>query len=134
MSRQSQAWIRLPLAVLKQIGLTKTDAIILALIIDRCIDQSDRTASISSAWLADAAGCSVRQVTASSTRLEQLELIERTRTGRATRYALTDGVELLPPKRRQRNPKSDHDGLDEYLALVNRFSRTAPPTEPTEGG
>ena len=124
MSRHTQAWVRLPLEVLKMVGLTRTDAIVLSLIIDRCVDAPDRSAAISAAWLADSSGASARQICRSCAALESLGLIERQRTGRATRYTLRDGVELLPPKIRKGGkgkPPADDFDVDGYLSLVNNF-------------
>lgn len=124
MSRHNQAWVRLPLEVLRMVGLTKTDAVVLSLIIDRCIDSPDRSAAISAAWLADSSGASARQICRSCAALESLDLIERQRTGRATRYTLRDGVELLPPKIRKGGkgkPPADDFDVDGYLSLVNNF-------------
>lgn len=125
MSRHNQAWVRLPLEVLRMVGLTKTDAVVLSLIIDRCIDSPDRSAAISAAWLADSSRASARQICRSCAALESLGLIERQRTGRATRYTLRDGVELLPPKIRKGGkgkpaPADDFDA-EGYLSLVNNF-------------
>jgi hypothetical protein len=126
MSSSTSAWIRLPLAVLKAHGLTKTDAVILAYIIDQCIDMPDYSKALAADTIAQAVGASLRQVGRSCATLEQLGAIERKRTGRATRYTLTQAVEILPRKRRGQRTQSSalsDESLQDYLSVVNRFRR-----------
>lgn len=140
MSRPSTgAWIRLPLDLLKEEGLTKTDCVVLALIIDRCYEHPEQRCCISRSSLAQAADCSERQLRYSVDRLIKLGLIVRRITGRAAEYQLTGAVELLPPKRtpraaapvrstRPRSGRPTPDEIaqaDEYLSLVNRFRSEA---------
>lgn len=150
------AWVRLPLDLLQQHGVLQSDAVLLALIIDRCIDKPSKAAALDRSKLAAAAGCSVRSVSYGVQRLEQLGLIKRCRTGRQSYYALTGAVELLPAKgaalaadpapdpaaqpRRTRRHVQQHCTSDDdaaaYLACVNRFRRdtgAAADDEPLEG-
>lgn len=145
------AWVRLPLDLLQEHGVLQSDAVLLALIIDRCIDKPSKAAALDRCKLAAAAGCSVRSVSYGVQRLEQLGLIKRVRTGRQSFYALTGAVELLPekgaalaadpaaqPRRSRRHVQqrctSDNDAA--YLACVNKFRRDFPQAaddEPLEG-
>lgn len=146
------AWVRLPLDLLQQHGVLQSDAVLLALIIDRCIDKPSKAAALDRSKLAAAAGCSVRSVSYGVQRLEQLGLIKRVRTGRQSYYALTGAVELLPPKgaalaadpvpdpaaqprrtRRHVQQRCTSDMDAAYLACVNKFRRDAGDDEPLEG-
>lgn len=132
MSSSAKAWIRMPLELLQREGLSKSAAIVLGIIIDRCTDRPDGCATISRADIAREAGYSRATVWRALDELERLELIEHARTGRASAYKLTGCVELLPPKQRgsikqqQRAEKEAAQLRNEqkaaaYLSLVNQF-------------
>lgn len=129
------AWVRLPLDLLKAHGVLQSDAVLLSIIIDRCGDRPSKVAALDRGKLAAAAGCSLRSVAYGLTRLEQLGLIERIRTGRQSLYRLTGAVELLPPKQRSttqsgrtsRRSAAASADIDEYLQVVNRFASADEP-------
>ena len=131
----TKAWVKLPIAALREHGLHKSDAVVLSVIIDECIAKPDG-APITRAELANATGYSPRQITDSIKTLAALELISVTQTGRAPIYKLLKAVELLPePAASKPKPAGKSKGkgkeltpqelsdLDEYLALVNRFPK-----------
>lgn len=127
----TRAWVKLPIAALREHGLHKSDAVVLSIIIDECVAKPDG-APITRAELSAATGYSPRQITDSIKTLTALELISVTQTGRAPLYRLLKAVELLPEQPSKPKPsKSKGKGkeltaqeqqeLEEYLALVNRF-------------
>ena len=114
----------MPLELLQRQGLSKSAAVILGIIIDRCTDQADGCAAINQQEIARAAGYDPRTVRRALIELEALKLIEHERTGRASRYKLTGCVELLPPKQRthkQQERAAKEQAAREYEALANRF-------------
>ena len=128
----TKAWIRMPLELLQRDGLSKSAAVVLGVIIDRCTDRPDGCATISRADIAHTAGYSIATVRRALEELFRLDLIEHARTGRASAYKLTGCVELLPPKQRgsikqqQRAEKEAAQLRNEqkaaaYLSLVNQF-------------
>lgn len=132
MSTTTKAWIRMPLELLQRDGLSKSAAVVLGIIIDRCTDRPDGCAIISRADIAHTAGYSLATVRRALDELERLDLIEHARTGRASAYKLTGCVELLPPKQRgsiKQQQRADREAAQlrerskaaEYLAVVNRF-------------
>lgn len=117
-----KAWIRLPLELLKRDDFTKSDAVLLGVLIDQIQERDGMKAAISQERLAKLCGVSIRTIKRAEQHLESLGLIERRRTGRETVYELKSGAELLPPKRRRRQANTNEDELrEEYLSLVNRF-------------
>lgn len=138
-----KAWVRLPLALLKAEGITPTDCNVLAVIIDKCYEHTDRKCHIERQKIAAAVGCSVRQVSASVRKLIELQLIERHDTGRVAVYVLTGAVSVLGPKRQKQPtaparssrrptaaaPDPDFD-VEGYLSTVNRICTPAPPPDP----
>ena len=127
-----KAWIRMPLELLQRQGLSKSAAIVLGVIIDRCTDTPSGSASMSLQDLARTSGYSLSTVKRSLIELEALELIQHDRTGRSSAYTLTGCVELLPPKQRgtrKAQARSEREAaqlaaqrqLDEYAALSNHF-------------
>lgn len=127
-----KAWIRMPLELLQRQGLSKSAAIVLGVVIDRCTDQLDGSAIISHADIAKTSGYDPRTVRRALIELERLELIEHDRTGRASRFRLTGCVELLPPKQRgtrkaqeraerEAQKIAEQAEMDEYMKLANRF-------------
>ena len=122
----------MPLELLQRQGLSKSAAVILGVIIDRCTDQLDGCAQINQKDMATTSGYDPRTVRRALIELEALELIEHERTGRASRYKLTGCVELLPPKQRgtrkqqeraerEAQERETREMLEEYTALANRF-------------
>ena len=122
----------MPLELLQRQGLSKSAAVILGVIIDRCTDQPDGCATINQKEMAITSGYDPRTVRRALIELEALELIEHERTGRASRYTLTGCVELLPPKQRgtrkqqeraekEAEEQAERRRLAEYAALANRF-------------
>ena len=123
-----KAWIRMPLELLQRQGLSKSAAIVLGIIIDRCTDAPTASATISRQDIVKTSGYSLSTVKRSIIELEALELIRHNRTGRASTFTLTGCVELLPPKQRttrraiERSECEQADReMEEYLSLVNRF-------------
>ena len=143
----TEAWVKLPVELLKRQGISKAAAVTLAAIIDKCKHQATLSAPIDAAELMQRTGYSRRTLFRALDELKALALIESKRTGRASLYTLTPGcVELCPkavkddhpqsfpqPKKRKarRNiPQDEDDNMEAYLALVNRF---LPEEEPLEG-
>ena len=123
-----KAWIRMPLELLQRQGLSKSAAIVLGVIIDRCTDTPTGQAALSRQELARVSGYSLSTVKRALIELEELELIEHSRTGRASAFRLTGCVELLPPKQRgtrraleRAERELQARELDEYLTVVNNF-------------
>ena len=122
-----RAWIRQPLALLRQDGgLSKPAALVLAVLIDRATDYDPpRPVQASVGDLAWSTGFSERSVRAALADLVRRGLISVRRTGRGSVYELTGAVELLPPKKRtqqQQRKKPAETWIDPgYGELVNRF-------------
>ena len=146
MRLSDESWIKVPLKLLRQHGLSKGAATVCCCIIDLCGREGlGRWMSVSCAEIAGATGYSTKTVKRSVLELERLELIEIRRTsGSASEYRLTGCVELCPsvfkqqepaPAPRARAKRSSRRGSSsatateaEYLTLVNRF-----PEDPLPG-
>lgn len=143
----TEAWVKLPVELLKRQGISKAAAVTLAAIIDKCKHQATLSAPIDAAELMQRTGYSRRTLFRALDELKALALIESKRTGRASVYTLTPGcVELCPKavkddhpqsfqqtkkqRKASRNSPQDDDNMEAYLALVNRF---LPEEEPLEG-
>jgi DNA-binding transcriptional ArsR family regulator len=134
---ETEAWVKLPLELLKRSGISQRAAVLLSVIIDKCKHKHELSAPISSAELCERSGMSRRTVCRALDELRALELIETTRTGRDSAYKLTAGcVELCPkavrddhpPKisgagsRARKKPTTEEtDRMNKYLQFVNRF-------------
>lgn len=138
----TEAWVKLPVELLKRQGISKAAAVTLAAVIDKCKHQATLSAPIDAAELMQRTGYSRRTLFRALDELKALALIESKRTGRASVYTLTPGcVELCPkavkddhpqsfpqPQKRKasrasRNSPQDDDSMNpasEYMALVNR--------------
>lgn len=131
-----KAWIRLPLEILQREGMKKSTAIVLGIVIDKCTDTADGSATISQAYIREATGYSDKTVRNALQELKKMELIETKHTGRASVYTLTGAVTILPPKQRDEDKappirkrtkkrksltEEEMREMDEYLSLVNRF-------------
>lgn len=128
----TEAWIKLPLELLRQHGISKSGAVLLAAIIDECKHSEDLAAPISVDKLIAKAGYSRATVFRTLDELRELGLIETERTGRACVYKLTAGcVELCPravkddrPARhtaRAGSKPAPRAAAAKYEAVVNRF-------------
>lgn len=138
MSLSSNSWVKLPLSLLRQQGMSKASATVCCLIIDQCA-RADKTlrawVPISTAELARAAGYAQKTAKRAVLELEELGLIEIKRErGCASSYRLTGCVELCPAafKEQQQRParpgkpakaitEQERAELDDYLSVVNRF-------------
>lgn len=121
-----KAWIRMPLELLQRNGLSKSAAITLGVIIDRCTDTTTGTAAITQAELSHESGYDPRTIRRALIELEALELIAHERTGRASTYSLTGCVELLPPKQRSVAAATKTRAAAKqaaYESCVNRFDK-----------
>lgn len=130
----SESWVKLPLKLLRQQGMSKSSAAVCCIIIDQCA-KSDRSLKtwvpISTSEMAESAGCTKRTAIRAVLELEALHLIEVKReSGCASRYRLTGCVELCPaafqqpkqqPVKQQRITEREREEMDDYLSLVNRF-------------
>lgn len=133
-----KAWIRQPLSLLcKNGGLSKSAAIVLAIVIDRATDTDPpQPVQLQQDLLAWQTGYTRRTIIRAIEELVQHELLAIQRTGRGSVYTLTGAVELLPPKRDAQNENQSKrpsrarrsarhsvsdEQLDEYLSVVNRF-------------
>ena len=128
----SKTWVRLSLDSLREVGCTKSAAVVLALIADRATDAADRSAIIDQRELVELSGCGRRTVIRAVQQLEALELVRVQRTpGQGSRYALTERVQLPSKKRstpRQAAAAAKRRKADEltaklaaYEAAANRF-------------
>lgn len=137
MSLSSNSWVKLPLSLLRQQGMSKASATVCCLIIDQCA-RADKTLQawvpISTAQLAQAAGYAHKTAKRAVLELEELGLIEIKRErGCASSYRLTGCVELCPAAfKEQQRPvrpgkpakaltEQERAELDDYLSVVNRF-------------
>ena len=134
----TEAWIKLPLELLKRNGISRQAAVLLAVIIDECKHKSNLSALIGADTLTTKSNMSRRTVFRVLAELRELDLIRVQRTGRTSVYTLTPGcVELCPkavqdeqPKqqptpraRKQRKAPTEDElrKMKEYTALANRF-------------
>lgn len=142
------SWIRLPLQLLREQGLSKASATVCAVLIDRCTSPAAQSAGgwiqIRITSLARLAGCDPRTVRRALVQLSDLGLISidsGKSSGEASRYKLTGCVELCgtacQPKhapasasgavrssRRQQQQQPTPEKLEKmqkYMTLVNRF-------------
>ena len=138
MKLSEESWVKLPLKLLRQQGMSKASAAMCCIIIDRCAKE-DKTLQawvpISATELAAAAGYTQRTAQRAVLELEGLGLIEIKRErGCASCYRLTGCVELCPaafkePQQRPTRASKPAKGLteqermelDEYLSVVNTF-------------
>ena len=140
MSRLSdESWVKLPLKLLKQQGISKSAAAICCCIIDQCSQSGlDAWTQISTAELAAATDTAGKTAKRAVLELEALGLIEiRRSAGSASSYRLTGCVELCPaafkhateqpakPTTRARKSRAkcceSMTALSEYAQLANRF-------------
>lgn len=126
------AWVRLPLALLRERGLTKAAAAVCCVLLDRATSAAELSAwvEVSVSDLVADTGYNRRTIFRALDDLEALDLIERERNrlkGSPSRYRLrSECIELCG---RAAEPKKQHkkrrsvDELDEsaYLAFVNNF-------------
>lgn len=128
------AWVRLPLDVLKEQGVSKAGAVVLAIIIDKCTQFSTRSAPMGAEEIMRKSGYSRSTVFSCLKELERLDLIRHDRTGRVSRFELTRCVELYP-EACQLKPRAKADAktksASKYEALANRFA--ADQSEPLPG-
>lgn len=132
----TEAWVKLPLELLKRRGISRQAAVLLAVIIDECKHKCDLSAPITADNLTERSSMSRRTLYRILKELRELDLIRVQRTGRSSIYTLTPGcVELCPravrddrpaeqqPKKaRSRKPtKAEIEDMAEYMQLVNRF-------------
>ena len=146
MSRLSEeAWVKVPLKLLRAEGLTKSDAAICCVIIDRCSKRLEGWTEISTADMAADTGTATKTAKRAVTTLERLGLIEVQRTqGKQSAYRLTGCVELCPSAFRRTAPaaapparrsgsraeaaptEAERARASKYEALVNRFKDDEP--------
>lgn len=142
------AWVRLPLKLLRENGLTKSAAAVCCVLLDRATSAADVSAwiTVSMSDIAADVGCDVRTVRRAVADLLGIGLIER-RSGKASgasnAYRITPGcVELCgraaeakravksdaaaAPRPARRSVRRSCSAEDEeaaaYLSLVNRFA------------
>lgn len=147
MKLSEAAWIRVPLKLLREHGLTKSAAAVCCVLLDRATSAADVSAwvTVSMSDIAADVGCDVRTVRRAVADLLEIGLIER-RSGKSSgvsnAYRITPGcVELCgraaevkhtagadaaaaPRSARQKQRRScPADDMDAaaYLSLVNRF-------------
>ncbi len=111
MATVTKQWVRLPLAVMQDERLTKSDVTILAIIID--IIDSRTAAEISIERLMSCTGYSRRTIIYATKRLTECGYISSKRTGRASEYALAK--EILPPKKRNTQSKKQQKEEEERI-------------------
>ncbi len=129
-----ESWVKLPLKLLRQQGMSKASAAVCCIIIDQCA-KADRSlqewVSISTSEIAESTGYCQKTAKRAVLELEALGLIEIKReSGCASRYRLTGCVELCPaaftaakqqqPKQ-QRITEREREEMEQYLSLVNTF-------------
>lgn len=132
------AWVRLPLKLLKEKGLTKAAAAVCCVLLDRATSAAELSAwvEVSAIDLAADTGYSRRKIFYALDDLETVGLIERERNrlkGSPSRYRLrSECIELCgraaepkkaKPYKQNKSKKSDDEAELEaaYLSLVNRF-------------
>lgn len=136
----TEAWIKLPVELLKRKGISQKAAVLLSIIIDKCKHTQELSASITADELTAKSGMSRRTVCYAIEELRALDLIRTERTGRASVYTLTPGcVELCPravrdehpaeqPPRRQRSkptPRRAAKSGKDYGALIRQYELEA---------
>lgn len=133
------AWVRLPLDVLKEQGVSKAGAVVLAIIIDKCTQYSTRSAPMGAGEIMQKSGYSRSTVFSCLKELERLDLIRHDRTGRVSCFELTRCVELYP-EACQLKPRAKADAktksASKYEAMANRFpadQSAADQSEPLPG-
>lgn len=137
MSKLSEsAWVRLPLALLRERGLTKAAAAVCCVLLDRATSATELSAwvTVSISDLVADTGYNRRTIFRALDDLETIGLIERERNrlkGSPSRYRLrSECIELCgraaePKKQHQRPQKkrmseAEQKEMQEYLSLVNR--------------
>ena len=110
----NKSWVRLPIYALKDERLTKSDTVILAMLIDIIDDDEEKEISIKR--LSKTSGISDRQVIRAVKKLTECNYIEKIRIGRTNLYKLKE--EILPPKKRN-NPQVKN--TDKSNSFVNNF-------------
>lgn len=141
MKLSDEAWVRLPLKLLKTHGITKSAAAVCAVIVDRATSAPELYAwiTVSVPDLVSDTGCSRSAVLRSLEDLERLGLIvvEHNRTaGKSNRYKLSGCVELCgraaEPKQRgtrkaqlraadELRKAREREEMEAYMSLSNRF-------------
>lgn len=139
------AWVRLPLKLLRENGLTKSAAAVCCVLLDRATSAADVSAwiTVSMSDIAADVGCDVRTVRRAVADLIEIGLLER-RSGKASgasnAYRITPGcVELCgraaetkrtarsdaaaprPARRSVRSCPTEDEEAAAYMSLVNRF-------------
>ena len=103
----TEAWVKLPVELLKRQGISKAAAVTLAAIIDKCKHQATLSAPIDATELTQRTGYSRRTLFRALDELKALALIEINRTGRASMYTLTPGcIELCPKAVKDDHPQT----------------------------
>ena len=133
------AWVRLPLKLLKEKGLTKAAAAVCCVLLDRATSAAELSAwvEVSVSDLVADTGYSRRKIFYALDDLEALDLIERERNrlkGSPSRYRLrAECIELCgraadpkpkktKPYKQSKSKKSDDEvEMEAYLSLVNNF-------------
>lgn len=132
------AWVRLPLKLLREKGLTKAAAAVCCVLLDRATSAAELSAwvEVSVSDLVADTGYSRRKIFYALDDLEALGLIERERNrlkGSPSRYRLrSECIELCgraadpkktKPYKQSKSKKSDDEAELEaaYLSLVNNF-------------
>lgn len=101
----TEAWVKLPLELLKRSGISQRAAVLLAVIIDRCKRDGNLSAPISADELHERSGMSRRTIFRALDELRTLALVRIDRTGRQSVYSITPGcVELCPKAVRDDHP------------------------------
>ena len=151
MKLSDESWVKLPLKLLKQQGISKSAAAICCCIIDQCSQSGlEEWAQISTAELAAATDTAGKTAKRAVLELEALGLIEIKRSaGSASSYRLTGCVELCPaafkhpeqpakPAPRARKRREGYcesmTAPSEYAVLVNRFPDDPLPGQMEFGG
>ena len=143
MRLSEESWVKLPLKLLKQQGMSKASAAVCCCIIDQCARAGlERWVQISTTEIAAATGYAGKTAKRAVLELERLGLIEiRRSSGSASEYRLTGCVELCPSvfkqpeqqptprattrattrtRKREKAAPQDDDMMEAYLSLVNR--------------
>lgn len=117
MAAEKRGFVRLPLSALQDKRLTMSDAAVLAVILDRC---DDRSAQLSAAQIAAAAGCCVRTAKSAISKLEGCGYIRVQRSaGAQSAYSCPD---VLPPKRRwQKRAEEPAEDISAYESVIGKF-------------
>lgn len=134
----SRPWVKLPLRALQDTGLTRSDCLVLALLIDDCGTNAATVCTVDE--IASAGSIGARTVRRSLSALRRRGYISTTQTGRGIRVQLlAAAVQLLPAadqqqtnatrssdRCRSRSRSSDRctapdPEIEQYAELVNRF-------------